>query len=183
MAHNAARNSIYCNAAVALRQRPARTAANMHTDFNLVLQDDEFWTSAFVPDLLFRKEVLSEFRRGLLEASESDLAWARLAMYGIRNEALWPITLRLLHLATRLPNAEFVESLAFFLSNEETIDRMKQNQHLVSTAVSCLALADIKKLQVELCSRGDGDLSSRLDGVCEILQGISRGPATSSADP
>jgi hypothetical protein len=145
----------------------------MSTDLDPLLYNDEFWENAFETQETFRNEYLSEFRRGVISGNEDDLAWGRMAIYGITDKALWPILRRLINLAVAHPNAGFVESLAFFLSSDDARPRFQRL--IVGWPTSDLAsVAEaISTLQVQLRSRGDEDLAARVESFRQLLAATS----------
>jgi hypothetical protein len=54
------------------------------------LLSDAFWSGAFDPLDPHRHAHEFEFRRGLLDPREQDLAWARLAIYALQECAVLP---------------------------------------------------------------------------------------------
>ena len=142
----------------------------MVSETNANLQDNGFWDDAFEKDALFHSHFVSEFRRGLADGSRDDLAWARLAVHAIRDCALWPIVMRLTELAARMPRAEFVESLAFFVSDENTLRRLRQGLGAIKNSELQRALGDCATLQLELKNMGDKDLSDRLDPLVNLMK-------------
>ena len=80
----------------------------MQSENNRWLMSDDFWNSAFDRNEVFRSEFLTEFRRGIVKGIENDLAWTRLAIYGVKDIALWPVLLRITELAALTPREEFV---------------------------------------------------------------------------
>lgn len=146
----------------------------MATEVNPILLDEKFWESAFALNEPFRPEYITDFRRGIVEGRESDLAWARMAIYGISDSALWPIILRLVELAVSLPRAEFVESLAFFLSSDEALSRLRQSLKRVPPRDSSAALNHLAGLQQKLTDQGEHDLSQRLNAFRDLVKtGVS----------
>lgn len=89
------------------------------------LFDDEFWRTAINPAAAFRDDGQAEFRRGLIDGNEDDLAWSRLLIYDVSDQAIWQIVVRLIELALGMPRAEFVECLVLFLSNEQSLSRLR----------------------------------------------------------
>ena len=142
----------------------------MGTGVDPILLDDKFWESAFDPNEPFRPEYVTEFRRGIVEGGESDLAWARMAIYGISDSALWPIILRLVELAVSRPRAEFVESLAFFLSSDEALSRLRHSPKRLSPRDSKAALNQLAGLQQKLTDQGEDDLSQRLSAFRDLVK-------------
>jgi hypothetical protein len=131
--------------------------------------DDGFWDTAFDENSPFRREFLTEFRRGLVEGAESDLAWARLAIHAITDCALWLVVLRMNELAAGMPRAEFVESLSFFLASDRTLVRLRENAKGVPNLEFQKALMHLNRLQLELRNLGDHDLSGRLEQFRNLI--------------
>lgn len=134
-----------------------------------ILMSDSFWEGAFNPHDPFREELLREFRRGVIYGGPSDLAWGRMAIYGLSDNALWPVVNRLVQLATVDPSADFVESLAFFLSSPETLERMRAALNTVSPDGRRIALRRTQELGAKLAERGDTDLGQRLESFVTLL--------------
>jgi len=135
------------------------------------LLSDAFWSRAFRPDDPLLSQYIAEFRRGVVEAREDDLAWARLAIYSLQDDALLPVISRLTAIALNMPGWEFVESLAFFLSDQQTLARLRP---LLRSNDLLGIERDISALKTELTKRGDADLSQRLDAISALLSAERR---------
>jgi hypothetical protein len=109
-----------------------------------------------------------EFRRGLIEGCERDLAWARLAIYELTNAALLPIIAHLIALAIEMPGGEFVESLAFFCFRQQTLSPIRPLIQAVTAELRMNMAADVATLRNELRERGDADLADRLTGIQDL---------------
>lgn len=142
-----------------------------HVDPKLL--EDAFWEFAFDRNEPFRTEYVTEFRRGIVEGSENDLAWARMAIYGISDGALWPIILRLVDLGVSRPRAEFVESLAFFLSSEQALSRLREGSGCVTPHDLSAALHFVSELQKTLTDQGEHDLAQRLRAFRDLVSGVA----------
>jgi hypothetical protein len=135
------------------------------------LTSDEFWSHAFRADDPLRLNYEAGFRRGIVEGQEDELAWARLAIYALVDKALLPVLARLISLAVDMPGAEFVESLAFFVSEPRTVSRLEPHlEHATPEARDGL-VRDISSLRDKLKNRGDPDLADRF---AEIHRATSR---------
>ncbi len=137
----------------------------------MLLLSDEFWDSAFDPRATFYEELRTEFRAGILHGNEDDLAWAHLGIRSITDRALWPILERLLQWAIAKPGAEFVESLVFFVSDENVLPRLKhlaagQTQHARIDAEK-----HTKTLAAELVKMGATNLAEQLNPFMGLLGG------------
>ena len=141
----------------------------MISELSEKLHSEEFWSLAFDPADPLRTDYEKEFRRGVLEAREDDLAWARLAIYALTDVALVPIVVRLISLGTIFPGAEFVESLSFFISDEETLSRMQPMLNDTSLETRRAIATDIAALQGELIRRKDCDLAQRYSRLANLL--------------
>lgn len=133
------------------------------------LMRDEFWASAFLPNDPFCHELSTEFRRGIVSGTEEDLRWGRMAMASITDAALWPLAFRLVQLALELPRAEFVESLTFFLSQEDTVARFRRLSVNVSGERAREMLSLIRDLQSLLSNMGDVDMAKQLMSMKQLL--------------
>lgn len=135
---------------------------------------DEFWESAFQADDPFRSELKTEFRRGVVDGGEDDLRWGRLAMASITDAALWPLLSRLIELAARLPGAEFVESLVFFLSQPATLERLQRATAQSPSIELARRLEQLAEALVQqLTLRRDSDLAAALAPFREVLRKIA----------
>lgn len=139
------------------------------------LLTDEFWDKAFQADDPFQGELKTEFRRGVMTGSEDDLRWGRMAMASITDEALWPLLFRLIELAARFPGAEFVESLAFFLSEEATLQRLlKESPKLPSIERARQLEHSTAMLTERLMARRDSDLVDDFARFRALLRKIAQ---------
>lgn len=135
---------------------------------------DEFWEKAFQSDDPFQSELKTEFRRGILNGSEDDLRWGRMAMASITDEALWPLLPRLIELAARFPGAEFVESLVFFLSDEATLQRLLEGISKVPSIERVHRLEQLTAILTQhLVERRDSDLADDLTRFRALLRQIA----------
>jgi hypothetical protein len=131
---------------------------------------DSFWEAAFDPRDPFREELIGEFRRGVIHGQSRDLTWVRMAIYSLSDGALWPVVGRLVQLADIDPSAEFVESLVFFLSNPESLERVRTAMSAVPPDAMVAALNATESLMTKLTKRGDIDLSRRLESFAALLR-------------
>jgi len=133
------------------------------------LRSEEFWKNAFKANDPLRCDYADAFRRGIVEGREEDLAWARLAIYGLTDDAIVPIVARLIGLATRFPGADFVEPLSFFVSDETTLSRMKPILIGSSLQLRTEMSVGISALQTELNFRKDHDMAEAFSRLFDLL--------------
>ena len=69
-----------------------------------------------------------------------------------------------------MPRAEFVQSLAFFVSDESTLGRLKQSSAAMENTELQKSLVDLEALQLELKKVGDLDLSALLDPLRNLMK-------------
>jgi hypothetical protein len=133
------------------------------------LLEDSFWTEAFDPLTAFAAEARTEFRRGLISGNEGDLAWARLVLHAITDVGLWPISARLLELASAAPAAEFVEPLVFFLANPTVGLRMRARLSDLSATERSAAIDHARKL-FDLLREVHDPLAGKLESTVHRFQ-------------
>lgn len=98
-----------------------------------ILLEEAFWIEAVDPSTTFAQEARTEFRRGLVDATVDDLAWARLVLPAITDRGLMPISARLLELAAAAADAEFVEPVTLFMMDPKVISRMRAQMQRMSS--------------------------------------------------
>jgi hypothetical protein len=133
------------------------------------IQSDDFWSVAFDRSDPFYDGYAAEFRRGVEFGNEEELNWARLALYSITDSALLILVDRLLELAGKRVHADFVESLVFFLSNRQTLDRVLMSLRLSPEITSLDLKQRSESLRAALKSSGATDLATQLAGFESAL--------------
>jgi len=93
-----------------------------------------------------------------------DLAWSRLILHSLRDQALWPIVIRLMDLAALTPQAEFVEALALFLTSQYTVERLSVQSSNLPDAELHHALHAVNGLK-EILSRAGAMYARDLDAL------------------
>jgi hypothetical protein len=153
----------------------------MMPETDALLSSDEFWESAFDPRATFYEELRTEFRAGILDGNEDNLAWGHLGIRSITDRALWPILNRLLQWAGAMPGGEFVESLVFFVSDEHVLPRLQRLVADQAQPARTKAETYTRTLAAELVKMGANNLAEQLSPFIELLaDGAS--PGVSRAD-
>ena len=91
---------------------------------DISLLDKGFWESAFDKGAPFYDSYLKYFRKGVTENIPSLLDIHREAIYYLNDAALVPIIPKLIRIAAQFPDSSFVESLAFFLNQNEQKNKL-----------------------------------------------------------
>jgi len=140
---------------------------------NPVLLSEQFWIEAINPSSAFEEEGRTEFRRGLSTGDVDDLAWSRLILHSLQDQALWPIVIRLLDLAALTPRAEFVEALALFLTSQYTVERLSAQSSKLPDAELQHALLAVNGLKGILSRAGAmyaRDLDALIGSINDSIQ-------------
>jgi hypothetical protein len=132
--------------------------------------DDAFWDTAFDQRDPMKEKYLHEFRRGLMEGRESDLRWARLAIYALTDSARVSVVNRLLQLAARYPRAEFVESLMFYLQEKDVLSHIYTVLQKLPHDQQSRFVQHLGLIRNRLDAQGDADFV----GTCDSIIGSAK---------
>jgi hypothetical protein len=140
---------------------------------NPIILSEQFWLEAIDPSSAFAEEGRTEFRRGLSTGDVDDLAWSRLILHSLRDQAMWPIVIRLMDLAALTPRAEFVEALSLFLTSQRTVERLSvQSSDLTDEELhhALLAVNGLKEILSRAGAMYARDLDALIGSINDSIQ-------------
>jgi hypothetical protein len=116
---------------------------NTQNDLLNTLSKEAFWFHAFDLNAPFYDNYVKYFRKGIINEIPQilDIHWE--AIYYLKRQALAPIIIRLIQIASKYPDSNFIESLSFFFSREEEKTRLLD-------AFSAVKLNLIKSLMIDI---------------------------------
>jgi hypothetical protein len=148
---------------------PGNEITNKEFGFD-IFSSEEYWLGAFDDGAPFYNSYVKYFRKGVIEEIPEILDIHREAIFYAKNHAIGPIIFRLIHLASKFPESNFIETLAFFLSKEDQRNRLTMAISSVSQDELIILLSELESLSSDLARQGDYDLADQ----CREFQSFLR---------
>lgn len=133
------------------------------------LLDPGFWEAAFDIEAPFYDGYVRHLGPAVVEGLPTVIDYHWEGIYYAKDGAVGPIICRLVFIAAKYPEANFVESLAFFLSHEENTARLENYLKTLSIDLLKELIRVIDRLSVSLKNTGDDDLSDEFISFQQFL--------------
>lgn len=148
------------------------------------LLDLGFWEEAFETGAPFYDAYVQHFGPAVVQELTRVINFHREAIYYAKDGAVGPIICRLIFIAVKCPEEEFVETLAFFLSQQKNTVRMKVYFSKLSLDLLNELIHALDCLAESLKGMGDDDLSDQYLSFQHVLKHLvtPEQPTTGNSD-